>query len=184
MVGNGWARESGTGAGALEPEIREFTQEPPVLRLRVLNNLQFDALKMVVDLSDQRAWLYSGDEVAIETPVSTGSPGFATPLGEFEIRFMSSRFYDPDYGQFVHPGTGQVLMDHVNRKYDYAPSGTVFRAQPKALFMQFDADRGFGFLAGELPGYPSTQGDVLLPPEIATIIYGSLRKGVPVEVRY
>jgi hypothetical protein len=105
-------------------------------------------------------------------------------MGEYEIRFMSSRFYDPDYGQFVHPKTGQVLMHHVNRKYDYAPSGTVFRAQPKALFMQFDENRGFGFLAGDLPGYPSTQGDILLPPEIATIIYGSLRKGVPVEIRY
>jgi len=38
-----------------------------------------------VDLSDQRLYAWEGDELFLESLVSTGLPSFNTPIGEFRI---------------------------------------------------------------------------------------------------
>ncbi|MEX1044586.1 MAG: L,D-transpeptidase family protein [Chthoniobacterales bacterium] len=167
------------------PELKppaEFlvVQDPPKVVPRVLDRAQPDNTRVTVSLGRQRAYLYVGEEVAIDTPVSTGQERGRTPAGEFEITEKSATQRSNRHGDFVD-AQGSVVRSGVSTRIDAAPSGTVFRPVPVKYFMRLTAE-GLALYAGRLPGYPAADMAVRLPADIAPLIYQRVKRGTPVTI--
>lgn len=108
--------------------------------------------EIVVDLSDQKAYvLKSGVLVGVST-VSSGKPGHETPTGTFEIL--------------------EKNVEHYSNLYDDA-------AMP---FMQRLTWDGIALHAGHIPGRPASHGCIRLPLEFAEALFSQTSIGTTVTV--
>jgi len=156
-------------------------QKPPKVHPRVLKKATPSNVSVFISLGKQRAYLYVDEEVAIDTPVSTGKRAGMTPKGTFKVLEKDHDHRSSIYGNFVHRRTGQIVRRGVSTKIDSAPSGTIFRGAPMNWFMRMDW-QGVGMHTGHLPGYPASHGCVRMPDEIAKMIYERVKLGTPVVV--
>ena len=109
-------------------------------------------LMIIVNLREQRAYVYrDGERIAITT-VSTGRPGRETPTGTFEIL--------------------QKEKVHRSSLYDDAPMP----------FMQRLTWDGEALHAGRIPGHPASHGCVRLPAKFAEQLYELTERGETVVV--
>ena len=136
---------------------------------------------VTVSLSRQRVYLYYGNDVVIDSPVSSGKVGHTTPSGRFPILVKEPAHFSNIYGNFVDK-TGRVVRSGVSEKIDTAPSGTHFEGAPMRWFMRL-TDTGVGMHIGILPGYAASHGCVRLPAEIAPLIYDRVKVGTVVTVQ-
>lgn len=136
---------------------------------------------VTVSLSRQRVYLFYGNDVVIDSPVSSGKVGHATPTGRFPILVKEPAHFSNIYGNFVDK-TGRVVRSGVSEKIDTAPSGTHFEGAPMRWFMRL-TNGGVGMHIGILPGYAASHGCVRLPAEIAPLIYDRVKVGTVVTVQ-
>ena len=158
------------GALAEAPPII-LSQDPPKVVPRVLDRAKMENTRVEISLGRQRAYLLVEDEVAIDTPVSTGKRRGQTPVGQFLIENKRTAQSSPLHGDFVD-ALGRVVR---------APSGTTFKVVPMAYFMQLNHE-GLSLQAGRLPGYPAADTAVRLPVDIAPLIYQLVRPGTSVMI--
>jgi lipoprotein-anchoring transpeptidase ErfK/SrfK len=155
-------------------------QSLPKVIPRVLQRATPENTRVIVSLNKQRLWLLVGDEVAIDSPVSTGKRSRMTPTGEFTVLDRYQEHSSSTYGSFVDK-KGRVIRAGVSSQIDSAPSGTSFRGLPMKYFMRITPE-GIGIHAGELPGYPASHGGIRLPEEIARLVYENTRVGTSVTI--
>jgi hypothetical protein len=108
--------------------------------------------RLVVSLSDQRAYLYRGEELIAVSTISTGTDKHPTPTGIFPILVKKTL--------------------HHSRKYDNAPMP----------FMQQLDSYGIALHAGVNPGYPASHGCIRLPAKFAARLYGVTQVGSEVLI--
>lgn len=157
-----------------------YRQPPPKVDRSVEAIINPENARIVISLSQQRAYVYAGDELYIDTPVSTGKRAGMTPTGSFTITQKHADHRSNIYGDFVD-GQGRVVRSGVSMKVDSAPSGTRFLGAPMKYFMRL-TDGGVGLHVGILPGYPASHGCIRLPAEIAPLIYQKVKLGTPVRI--
>jgi lipoprotein-anchoring transpeptidase ErfK/SrfK len=155
-------------------------QPPPVIYKGVLAQVTPDNASVLVSLSRQRAYLYGGSELAIDTPISSGKKAGFTPTGDFTIMQKDPNHRSNIYGNFID-SRGRVVRAGVSSRIDSAPSGTHFEGAPMFYFMRLTAE-GVGMHIGILPGYPASHGCIRLPAEIAPQIYQRVKLGTLVRV--
>ncbi len=136
--------------------------------------------RMTVSISKQRAYLMTGDQVYIDTPISSGKRAGMTPTGSFSVMEKDPDHRSNIYGAFCDP-SGRIVREGVSLKIDSAPSGTHYVGAPMKWFMRL-SDRGVGMHIGILPGYPASHGCVRLPADIAGLIYQKVKVGTPVTI--
>jgi lipoprotein-anchoring transpeptidase ErfK/SrfK len=156
-------------------------QDPPKVIPRVLERATPDNISIYISLSKQRAYFRVDEEIAVDSPISSGKRAGMTPAGDFKILEKDADHRSSVYGDFVNPRTGRVVRAGVSTKIDSAPSGTVYRGSPMRWFMRITND-GVGMHTGILPGYPASHGCVRLPEEIARLFYDRVKVGTPVTV--
>ena len=156
-------------------------QDPPKVIPRVLEKATIDNVSIYISLSKQRAYLAVGDEVAVDSPISSGKRAGMTPAGDYKIMEKDSDHRSSVYGDFVSSRTGRVVRAGVSTRIDSAPSGTVYRGAPMRWFMRL-SNEGVGMHTGILPGYPASHGCIRLPDEIAKLFYTKVKIGTPVSV--
>jgi len=156
-------------------------QEPPRIAQRVLDRATPDNVSVRISLGAQRVYLLVGDEVAVDSPISSGKRAGMTPKGSYKISEKDADHRSSIYGDFVSSRSGKVVRAGVSTKIDSAPSGTVYRGAPMNWFMRLTND-GVGMHTGHLPGYPASHGCIRLPEEIAKLIYSKVKLGTPVTV--
>ena len=154
-------------------------QEPPVINKKLADVITPDNSRVLVSLAKQRAYLMVGDEVYIDTPISSGKRPGMTPTGSFEVKEKDKDHSSSLYGDFVD-GRGRVVRSGVSTKVDSAPSGTRYRGAPMKYFCRFNG--AVGMHVGILPGYPASHGCVRLPAQIAPLIYEKVKIGTRVDV--
>lgn len=135
---------------------------------KILANNDHEPIFIRVSLSQQRAFLYVGKQLAIETPISSGKRSGWTPLGLFTIFAKEPNHYSTIYGNFVNTH-GHIVREGVCSRTDSAPSGTHFQGAPMLYFMALT--NKIGFHVGCLPGYPSSHGCIRLPHDMAQLFY-------------
>ena len=155
-------------------------QDPPNVSARLMEMATPDNTHVIVSLSKQRAYLLVGEEIAIDTPVSTGKHAGMTPSGKFTVLEKDPNHKSNNFGNFVD-GKGRVVRGGVSLKIDSAPSGTHYVGAPMKWFMRLTQD-GVGMHIGMLPGYPASHGCVRMPADIAPLIYQKVKVGTPVEI--
>ncbi len=160
-------------------------QEPPKVIPRVLEQATPDNVSIIISLSKQRAYFKVGEEIGIDTPISSGKRAGMTPKGTFTIVERDADHRSNLYGNFVNPRTGKVVRAGVSTRIDSAPSGTVYSGAPMNWFMRFGDSSGHraeGMHTGILPGYPASHGCVRLPDDIAKMIYQRVKIGTRVTI--
>jgi lipoprotein-anchoring transpeptidase ErfK/SrfK len=155
-------------------------QAKPQVTPRVYDRLTPDTAHVVVSLSHQRAYLMLGDEIAIDTPISSGKATRPTPSGKFSVLEKDPDHRSSIYGAFCD-SQRRIVREGVSSVIDSAPSGTHFIGAPMKWFMRL-TDKGVGMHVGILPGYPASHGCVRLPENIAKMIYDKVKIGTPVEI--
>ena len=150
-------------------------QAPPKIDRGLESVINQNNSRVLISLSKQRAYLMVGDDVYIDTPVSTGRRGHSTPTGTFRISEKDPDHRSSIYGDFVDRN-GRVVRGGVSTQIDSAPSGTRYRGASMAWFCRL-TNSGVGFHVGILPGYPASHGCIRLPAEIAPIIYKNVKIG-------
>jgi len=155
-------------------------QDPAKVSARLMEMATPDNTHVIVSLSKQRAYLLVGEEIAIDTPVSTGKRAGMTPSGNFTVLEKDPNHHSNIFGDFVDGG-GRTVRGGVSLKIDSAPSGTHYVGAPMKWFMRLTED-GVGMHVGMLPGYPASHGCVRLPVDIAPLIYEKVKVGTPVEI--
>jgi lipoprotein-anchoring transpeptidase ErfK/SrfK len=155
-------------------------QEPAKTTPRVLDMMTQDNSHVIVSISRQRVYLMVGDEIGIDSPISSGKAGHETPTGEFTVLEKDPDHRSTLYGAFCD-SKNRIVRAGVSLHIDSAPSGTHFIGAPMKWFCRFhDA---VGMHVGILPGYAASHGCVRLPDDIAPLIYNKVKVGTPVEVQ-
>lgn len=161
-------------------------QEPPKVNPRLLEKATPENVAVTISLGKQRAYLMVGEEIAIDTPISSGKRAGMTPKGSFKVVQKNADHRSNLYGDFINPKTGKVVRAGVSTRIDSAPSGTVYRGASMRWFMRFGeldgGHRAEGMHTGVLPGYPASHGCVRLPDDIAKLIFGKVVIGTPITI--
>ena len=154
-------------------------QPPPVINKDLAELITPDNSRVVVSIGKQRAYLLMGDEVYIDTPISSGKKAGMTPTGSFQITQKDKDHRSSLYGDFVDR-RGRIVRAGVSTKVDSAPSGTRYVGAAMKWFCRFNG--AIGMHVGILPGYPASHGCVRLPGNIAPLIYEKVKIGTQVDV--
>ncbi|MFL6515681.1 MAG: L,D-transpeptidase family protein [Chthoniobacterales bacterium] len=155
-------------------------QDPIRINQALLRSATPDRVRVVVSLSKQRAYLLIGEDVVIDSPISSGKRGHTSPSGSFSVLEKDPNHHSSIYGDFVD-ASGRVVRAGVSAKIDSAPSGTHFDGATMKWFMRL-TDEGVGMHVGILPGYPASHGCIRMPEEGAKLFYDHVKIGTPVRV--
>ena len=158
-----------------------ISSQPPLkVNQSVLNQATPDNVHVRVSLPRQRAYLMVGEEVAADSPISSGRAGHSTPTGHFSVLEKDPDHRSSIYGDFVD-GSGRVVRSGISAKIDSAPSGTHYVGAPMRWFMRLTGE-GVGMHVGILPGYPASHGCIRMSPDGAKLFYDHVKIGTPVTV--
>lgn len=136
--------------------------------------------KIVIDLGDQLASFYRGEQLVGMAPISSGDADHPTPTGTFSVTQKDIDHKSNLYGDFVDD-QGNTIVRNVSTS-DNAPDGSHFVGSPMSYFLRFSG--AVGMHAGYLPGYPASHGCVRLPKWMAENFYNNAPHGTPVIVQH
>ncbi len=155
-------------------------QEPVKVNQALLKEATPDNVHVVVSLPKQRAFLMIGDQIVIDSPISSGKRGHSSPTGNFSVLEKDPNHRSNIYGDFVDR-SGRIVRAGVSAKIDAAPSGTHYVGASMKWFMRLTAE-GVGMHIGILPGYPASHGCIRMPPDGAKLFYDHVKVGTPADV--
>ena len=155
-------------------------QEPVKINQALLKEATPDNVHVVISLPKQRAFLMTGDQIVIDSPISSGKRGHSSPTGHFSVLEKDPNHRSNIYGDFVD-GSGRTVRAGVSAKIDAAPSGTHYVGASMKWFMRLTAE-GVGMHIGILPGYPASHGCIRMPPDGEKLFYDHVKVGTPADV--
>jgi lipoprotein-anchoring transpeptidase ErfK/SrfK len=189
LIVAGWSdaalAQAPEGRGNPAPKMRKARdlmrkQAPPKVEKAKADVVTSDNARVVVSISKQRVFLYGGEELYIDSPISSGKSAGMTPTGSFTVIQKDPNHRSNIYGSFVD-SSGRTVRAGVSTRVDSAPSGTHFVGSPMKWFMRL-TNNGIGLHVGLLPGYPASHGCIRLPEAIAPLIYQKVKIGTPVVI--
>lgn len=150
------------------------------MTVRLLDRVTPENSRVRVSLGRQRAYLLLGEEVVIDSPISSGKRSRMTPSGSFHVLEKDKEHHSSVYGDFKD-GSGRTVRSGISSRIDSAPSGTHFVGAAMKWFMRL-TDEGVGMHVGILPGYPASHGCIRMPSQGAEMFYARVKVGTPVVV--
>ena len=165
-----------------QKSVQQLISKQPPLKINnnVLSRATPDNVHVVVSIPKQRAYLMVGEEIAADSPISSGKRGHETPQGKFSVLEKDPDHKSTLYGDFAD-SSGRTVRAGVSAHIDAAPSGTHFVGAPMRWFMRL-TDSGVGMHIGILPGYAASHGCVRMSPDGAKLFYDHVKVGTPVAV--
>ncbi len=175
------AKPSATPTQPMKKANELISRQPPIsTNNEILARVTPDNAHVIVSLSKQRAYLMTGDEIAIDSPISSGKRGHTSPSGSFSVLEKDKDHRSNIYGDYVD-STGRVVRGGISSQIDSAPSGTHYVGASMKWFMRLTA-QGVGMHVGILPGYPASHGCIRMPEPAAAAFYAHVKVGTPVRV--
>ncbi|HEY2614572.1 MAG TPA: L,D-transpeptidase family protein [Chthoniobacterales bacterium] len=138
------------------------------------------ARKIVVHLSEQRAYFFKGNTIIGESNISTGRKGYETPPGKYRVIQKDEHHVSSEYGDFVGED-GEVVKANVSSKKDHRPPGSEFVGANMPYFLRFTG--GYGMHAGFVPRFRASHGCIRMPAEMAKHFFDEAEDGTPVIVK-
>ena len=133
---------------------------------------------VVINLTDQAAYLFENGRVAFISPIASGKEGWGTPTGNFRIISKDLNHQSGNFG-LVIDSYGRIVNANAVPG-SYVPRGCRYIPAPMPYFMEFR--KYVGMHAGFLPGYPASHGCVRMPRDLAAEFFARVRVGTPVKV--
>src|SRR6476619_4964107 len=91
---------------------------------------------IVVDLSQQEAFLYRGKHSVASSRISSGREGHRTPIGHFSVIRKDIDHRSSLYGNYVN-SSGKVVKGNVDSRKDSKPAHSHFVGAPMPFFVEF-----------------------------------------------
>ena len=135
---------------------------------------------IIVDLSEQEAYLYRGKHRTASSRISSGREGHRTPTGKFSVIRKDIDHRSSLYGNYVDH-SGRVVKANVDSRKDSKPRGSHFLGAPMPFFVEFSPS--YGLHQGYLPGVPASHGCIRMPYWKARQFYDAAHIGTAVTVR-
>jgi L,D-transpeptidase-like protein len=136
--------------------------------------------KIVVYLSQQKAYFYKGKRVVGESTVSTGKPGFSTPPGHYHVVSKDRNHVSSEFGDYVDD-SGKVVKSNIDSRNDPQPPGTHFDGARMPYCMHFNG--GYAMHQGYVPPYAASHGCIRLPRGMAEHFFDASPEGTRVVVK-
>lgn len=139
-------------------------------------------VRMVINLTTQRADVFVGGQHAGWAVVATGKEGFGTPAGNYTITEKVVDKYSTFYGKTVD-GLGNTVNPDADVRKDKPPPGGKFIYAPMPYWMRLTR-WGIGMHAGVIPqpGTPASHGCIRLPEVFAAQLFERVKIGTPVRI--
>lgn len=136
---------------------------------------------VVVNLSEQKAYLYQGKHLTASSRISSGREGHRTPTGRFRVLRKHEDHRSSLYGDYVGRESGRVVRANVDVRKHRKPRGTRYVGAAMPFYLEFSPS--YGLHAGYLPGVPASHGCIRMPYWKARQFYRETRIGTSVVVR-
>lgn len=140
----------------------------------------------VVELDQQRVYLYHEDRLIAFSKLASGRPGHRTETGPYIIGQKNLNHRSNLYGNYVN-SSGSVMLKDVSPGFDPLPVGGKFQGSLMKHFQRFSTvnhkPTAMGFHTGVLPGYPASHGCIRLPDSMANWFFYNTPIGTPVVIR-
>jgi lipoprotein-anchoring transpeptidase ErfK/SrfK len=133
---------------------------------------------VVINLTEQTAYLLEDGQVAFISPIASGKEGRDTPTGSFRIISKDLNHQSRSYG-LVGDFHGRIINPNATPG-SHVPPGCHYIPAPMPYFMEFR--NCVGMHAGYLPGHPASHGCVRMPRDMAAEFFTRVRIGTPVKV--
>jgi lipoprotein-anchoring transpeptidase ErfK/SrfK len=134
---------------------------------------------VVISLSEQRAYLYKGGQLAGVSLISSGREGLGTVTGNYRILQKEREHRSSLFGAYLD-ANGEVIQRDVDTSKDPKPPGAIYQGADMPNWMRITG--GTGMHAGFLPGYPASHGCIRMPPFMAEAFFRSVAVGTPVRI--
>lgn len=158
-----------------------ISKQPPIsTNNSILQKVTPENAHVIVSLTKQRAYLMVEEEIAIDSPISSGKRGHTSPNGSFTVLEKDKDHHSSLYGDYKDT-SGRTVRGGVSARIDSAPSGTHFVGASMKWFMRLTGE-GVGMHVGILPGYPASHGCIRMPEPAAAQFYSHVKVGTPVRV--
>jgi lipoprotein-anchoring transpeptidase ErfK/SrfK len=133
---------------------------------------------VVIDLTQQTAYLLENGRVALVSPIASGKDGWETPTGKFRVINKDLNHVSADFGLVVDY-YGRIVNPNATPASP-VPAGCHYMPAPMPDYMQFGPC--FGMHGGYLPGYPASHGCVRMPSDLAAEFFARVQVGTPVQI--
>jgi len=139
-------------------------------------------VRVTIDLSQQKAYVFRNSENVGWTYVATGRGGYRTPTGTFVIHDKIVDKRSNKYGSIVN-ANGDVINGSATAGVSRVPSGGRFVGAKMPYWMRLTST-GIGMHAGAIPnpGSPASHGCIRLPYDMAQKIYAVAPSGTRVTI--
>jgi len=137
---------------------------------------------ITINVDEQKAYLYRGEEQVGWTYVATGITSFPTPTGSFKIVEKVADKVSNLYGK-GYDAAGKLVNSDFKNGRDLLPPGGRFEPAKMTYFMRLTGD-GVGMHIGPIPrpGRRASHGCIRLPSKFAGTIYKNVAVGTPVTI--
>lgn len=141
-----------------------------------------DITSVRINVDEQKAYLFNGEEQIGWTYVATGIPSFPTPTGDFKVLEKIADKVSNLYGK-GYDASGKLVNSDFKQGRDLLPPGGRFEAAKMTYFMRLTGD-GVGMHIGPIPrpGRRASHGCIRLPSKIAGNIFKHISVGTPVSI--
>jgi L,D-transpeptidase catalytic domain len=136
--------------------------------------------KIIVYVSEQRAYFYKGKRLVGMSTVSTGKRGFDTPPGRYRVIEKDRDHISSEFGDYVD-NFGNVVESNIDVRKNPLPPGAHFDGARMPYFLRFNG--GYGMHAGYVPRFRASHGCIRLPERMAKHFFENAREDTPVIVR-
>ena len=136
--------------------------------------------RIVVHLSEQKAYFYKGKHVIGETTVSTGKPGFSTPPGHYHIVSKDRDHVSSEFGDYIDD-QGKIVKGNIDVRKDRRPPGTHFDGARMPYCMHFNG--GYAMHQGYVPPYAASHGCIRIPKGMAEHFFDAAPEGTTIIVK-
>ncbi len=163
--------------------IPSFKNQRIKVRKGHLDSLTPENALLEISILDQRARLYktNGDkkQLVIDTYVSTGKNGYATPTGSFSVKEKLKDKRSTLYGEFLNSSGQSIGGGHIREMPSHAAR---FQGTEMPYWLRIDGP--IGLHVGPVPNYPASHGCIRVPASIQPLIFSKVDIGTPVVVTY
>ena len=135
-------------------------------------------IRVVINLSEQQAYLLQDNKVISTSPISSGRAGWSTPRGSFHVISKDIYHRSRSFGSVVDV-RGRVVNSSATPA-SRVPAGGHFLEAPMPFYTEFSP--AVGMHSGYLPGYPASHGCVRMPRDMAALFFRRVQIGTPVTV--
>ncbi len=136
--------------------------------------------RIVVNLTEQKAYFYKGKRLVGESTVSTGKRGFSTPPGHYHVVSKDKNHVSSEFGDYVSRD-GAVVKPNIDVRKDSQPRGTHFDGAKMPYCMHFNG--GYAMHQGYVPPFAASHGCIRLPKGMAEHFFNAAQEGTPLTVK-